>query len=73
MRHTHFLLPPDTEKPVFRHCPASPVTVGLPPGGPVPVDIDVPWAQDNSNRTVTVTYSPDDFRTPYIFRQVKYK
>ncbi|XP_021344300.1 uncharacterized protein LOC110444201 isoform X4 [Mizuhopecten yessoensis] len=59
----------DTEKPTFRDCPKSPVFVSLPPGGPVPVDITVPSAYDNSNSSVTMTYSPSDFRTPYLFRK----
>ncbi|XP_069124135.1 uncharacterized protein [Argopecten irradians] len=66
---THIPVCRDTERPTFRDCPLSPVFVSLPPGGPVPVNITVPSVYDNSNSSVTVTYSPPDFRTPYIFRK----
>ncbi|XP_033757629.1 sushi, von Willebrand factor type A, EGF and pentraxin domain-containing protein 1-like [Pecten maximus] len=59
----------DTERPTFRDCPQSPVFVSLPPGSPIPVNITVPSAYDNSNSSVTITYNPPDFRTPYIFRK----
>ncbi|XP_048248139.1 uncharacterized protein LOC124151774 isoform X1 [Haliotis rufescens] len=57
----------DAQAPVFTDCPTGNIKVELGPNGPVPANITLPTFSDNSGATPTVTYTPADFRLPYLF------
>lgn len=61
---------PDIEAPVFTNCSSDPIYINVGHGGIIPVEIPLPVANDNSGLPPYYTYLPEDFRLPYLFRNV---